>query len=167
MLRTTAFACLAVFLPISIHAADEPKKTFTLKDVAWFAGPWRSPADAKMLAEETWSTPSGGAMIGMFRMVNKDKPVIYEFLLMEEAADGVIMRLRHFKGAMAEVEKEPIRLKLVQATASEAIFENPDNEKPKRITYRLSKDELLTVTVETVRNGKKTAFALKFDRVKK
>jgi hypothetical protein len=77
------------------------------------------------------------------------------------------MRLRHFKTAMAEVEQDPIRLKLVKAGPSEAVFENPDNDMPKRITYSRAKGEHLTVTVETMRGGKSATFALKFERVKK
>ena len=148
-------------------AGDQPSPAFTMKNVAWFVGQWRSPASDKMLSEEHWSEPAGGAMIGMFRLVNGEKPVVYEFLLIEESADGVYMRLRHFKTAMAEVEKEPIRLKLIRASASEAVFENPDHEKPKRITYALAKPDQVVVSVETMRDGKKVTFPLKMERVKK
>ncbi|MBI3824114.1 MAG: hypothetical protein HY289_15710 [Planctomycetes bacterium] len=146
--------------------ADQPKSAYSLKDVAWFAGQWRSPV-SDALNEEHWSAPSGGAMMGMFRAVRLEKTVLFEFLLMEESADGVFMRLRHFKAGMAELEKEPVRLKLTKASAREAVFENPDNEKPKRITYSLGKDEKLTVTVETTRDGKSATFSLVFERVKK
>jgi hypothetical protein len=158
--------CFLAFASVGMSVADPPKSTFTLKDVAWFAGHWRSASD-NALNEEQWSQPAGGAMMGMFRAVRNEKPVLYEFLLMEETNDGVFIRLRHFKAGMAELEKEPIRLKLTKASEREAVFENPDNEKPKRITYRQSKDEKLTVTVETTRDGKSTTFKLEFDRVKK
>ncbi len=157
---------LCAFIGTTIAFA-QPATSFTLKDVAWFAGPWRSPASEKMLAEEHWSEPAGGAMIGMFRLVNGEKPVIYEFLLMEETKDGVFMRLRHYKTAMADVDKEPIRLKLVKSSKSEAVFENPDNEKPKRITYALTKPDQVLVTVETTRDGKSVTFPLKMERIKK
>jgi hypothetical protein len=148
---------------------DAPKDGFTLKDVAWFTGSWGNTAPAPTKFEEHWSTPAGGAMMGMFRLVNPTgKAPLYEFLLIEETADGVFMRLRHFKAAMAEVEKEPIRLKLTKATPNYALFENPDNEKPKRITYRFAKDEdEMTVTVESTRDGKPVSFTLKMQRMKK
>lgn len=161
------FVCVCALLSTTISASGQPAGTFTLKDVAWFAGPWRSPASEKMLAEEHWSEPAGGAMIGMFRLVNGEKPVIYEFLLLEETKDGVFMRLRHYKTAMADVDKEPIRLKLVKSSKSEAVFENPDNEKPKRITYALTTPDQVLVTVETTRDGKSVTFPLKLERVKK
>ena len=106
-------------------------------------------------------------MVGMFRLTNAEKPLLYEFLLIEETPDGVFMRLRHFKTAMAEVEKEPIRLKLTKASTTEAVFDNPDNEKPKRITYRLEQPDRMSVVVETTRDGKSAVFTLKMDKVKK
>jgi len=167
MIRTLLWCLIFLFMLTGTLSAGGQSKSFTTKNVAWFAGHWRSPASEKKLAEEQWTDAAGGAMVGMFRLVNADMPVIYEFLLIEETTDGVYMRLRHFKPAMEEVEKEPIRLKLVKATSHEAVFENPDHEKPKRITYRRTKAEHLTVTVDTMRDGKAATFALKFDRVKK
>lgn len=161
------FADAVYIVVLAADVSDKPGAAYRLKNVAWFAGQWRSPAAENALSEEHWSQPSGGAMIGMFRAIRAEKPVLYEFLLIEESADGVAMRLRRFKAGMAELEKEPIRLKLTKANSVEAVFENPDNEKPKRITYRLSKEEKLTVIVETTRNGQPTTFSLDFERVKK
>jgi hypothetical protein len=148
-------------------AGDTPKKGYTLKDVGWFVGQWKSPGSEKLTSEEHWTEPAAGSMIGMFRMLNGEKPIIYEFLMIEEGSDGVFMRLRHFKTAMAEVEKEPIRFKLTKASATEAVFENPDNEKPKRITYRLDQPNQMSEVVETMRDGKPSVFTLKLERAKK
>lgn len=156
-------ALVLLFLALPFAPAGEPKKT--LSELAWFVGQWRSPAGEKLLAEEHWSAPAGGAMIGMFRLVSDGKPVIYEFLLLEAEADGVTMRLRHYRSRMVDVDKEPIRLKLVEATAGKAVFENPDNDKPKRITYTLAKPDRMAVVVETTRDGKAVKFPLTMDRV--
>jgi lipoprotein-anchoring transpeptidase ErfK/SrfK len=160
-------AGVLLFFAAAFSESGQPKSGPTLKSVAWFAGQWRSPAGEKTHAEEHWTDAAGGSMVGMFRLVKAEKPVIYEFLMLEESKEGVYMRLRHFKAEMAEVEQEAIRLKLVKSTPGEAIFENPDNDKPKRITYSRNKSGLLTVTVETMRDGKTATFALKFERVKK
>jgi Domain of unknown function (DUF6265) len=167
MKHSLVLLCGLLMMGPGVTSADQPKKSYTLKDVAWFAGQWKSPASEKLTSEEHWSEPAVGAMIGMFRLTNAEKPLLYEFLMMDETPDGVTMRLRHFKTAMAEVEKEPIRLKLTKASSTEAVFENPDNEKPKRITYRLDQPNQISVVVETTRDGKSAAFTLKFEKVKK
>jgi hypothetical protein len=151
----------------SISATEAaPKADFTLKDVAWFAGHWRTQSSS-LLQEEFWSDAAGKAMVGTFRLVSNGKPVVYEFLLIEEQSDGVWMLLRHFNVGMKEREQLPVKCKLVKATAEEAVFENQSGDKPKRIVYAQTKKGELVVTVETVRDGKTVTFPLSFDRVKK
>ena len=165
-MKSTIASTLFLFVAAPCFSADETKTAFTLKDVAWFAGHWREKAD-KRLQEETWTDAAGGAMVGSFRLVVNDKPAIYEFLLIEENADGVFMLLRHFRSGMAELEQKPIKLKLVKANANNAVFENPDGDAPKRITYARNNEDALTVTVLTTRNGKPSTFVLNFKRVAK
>jgi hypothetical protein len=131
-------------------AAAEPAAT-KIDSVAWLAGRWQSPAGERVACEEHWSTPAGGAMLGMFRLVTGGRPGLYEILLLEEDADGVWMRLRHFRPQMVAQDK--------------LVFENPTDARPKRITYSLTGDEL-TATVETARDGKPVSFSLTMQRAK-
>src|SRR2546426_10091171 len=86
-----------------------------LGDAGWLVGAWKQ-ADAKDgTLEEVWSTPAGGAMVGTFRWLRDGKPVVYEFMLLEESADGVTLRVRHYRPQMVDLDKEPIRLKMTQA----------------------------------------------------
>jgi hypothetical protein len=154
---------LAPFLCVaSIGAVEPPTK---LDSVSWLVGRWQSPAGERVLSEEHWSAPAGGAMMGMFRLVSGGKPGVYESLLLEEEADGIWMRLRHFQPQMVAREQEPIKLKLTSSANEKLVFENPDNSQPKRIIYTLVGDDLFA-TVETERDGKTAAFSLKLRRVK-
>lgn len=152
----------SVALASSPSAADTPTK---LDSVSWLVGRWQSPAGDRVLSEEHWSAPAGGAMMGMFRLVSGGKPSVYESLLLEEEADGIWMRLRHFQPQMVAREQEPIKLKLTSSANEKLVFENPDNSSPKRIIYTLAGDDLFA-TVETERDGKTAAFSLKMRRVK-
>lgn len=134
-----------------------------LASVAWLAGRWQSAAGERVTCEEHWSAPAGKAMVGMFRLLSGERPGVYELLLLEEEADGVWLRLRHFRPNMVEMEKEPLKLKLASATADKLVFENPTGEQPKRITYALAGDEL-TAKVETTRGGKPATLTLKMKR---
>jgi Domain of unknown function (DUF6265) len=155
----------SLLLGFTAAAAEPSPDTSKIASVAWLAGRWRSPDEERIAAEEHWSAPAGGAMVGMFRLVNDGRPGIYELLLLEEQSDGVWMRLRHFRPKMVAREQEPIQLKLASAAADKLVFENPSGNQPKRITYALAGNEL-TATVETERDGKPAAFALKMQRAK-
>ena len=134
-----------------------------LESASWLAGRWQSAAGEQVACEEHWSTAAGGAMVGMFRLVNSGRPVVYELLLIEQETDGVWMRLRHFRPQMVALEQKPIKIKLVSASPEKLVFENPSGNQPKRVTYALA-DDVLTVTVETERGGKSAQFSLTMKR---
>jgi len=157
-----SFLLAPVLFVAMIEAADPPTQ---LDSASWLVGRWQSPEGERVMSEEHWSAPAGGAMMGMFRLVSGGKPGVYELLLMEEESDGVWMRLLHFRPQMVAQEQEPIKMKLTSATAEKLVFENPAGGRPKRIVYARSGDDL-TATVETEREGKPTAFSLKLRRVK-
>jgi Domain of unknown function (DUF6265) len=158
-----AVASAQLFFAALASAADPGANR--LESVRWLTGRWQSPAGEGVACEEHWSAQAGGAMVGMFRLLNGDRPGVYELLLLEEEADGVWMRMRHFRPKMVAQEQEPIKLKLASATPDTLVFENPTDGRPKRVIYALSGDEL-TATVETEREGKPATFALKMQRVR-
>ena len=115
-----------------------------------------------MTFEEHWTAPAAGGMMGMFRLLANDKVLVYEYLMLEQESDGTYMRLRHYRPGMVDVDPAPVRCRLTEATPQKLIFENPDGDKPKRISYVLNDQQLLTVTVETTRDGKPAMFTLRF-----
>jgi hypothetical protein len=160
--RYLASLVLLSLLATSVRAQTNVNK---IEAANWLVGRWQSPAGERVACEEHWTAPVGGAMVGMFRVASGGRPGVYELLLLEEEADGVWMRLRHFRPQMVAMEQEPLKLKLTSAAADKLVFENPTDGRPKRIIYALAGDDL-TATVETERDGKATTFALKMRRVK-
>jgi catechol 2,3-dioxygenase-like lactoylglutathione lyase family enzyme len=67
----------------------------TLADMAWLTGRWVGPALGGE-AEEIWSPPRAGSMMGMYRLVRDGKPVFYEFQTLVEVRGSLILRLKHF-----------------------------------------------------------------------
>lgn len=67
----------------------------TLADMAWLAGRWVGPAFGGE-AEEIWSAPRAGSMMGMYRLVRDGKPIFYEFQTLVEQGGSLMLRLKHF-----------------------------------------------------------------------
>jgi len=168
MLRTKSKIWLLLLSCCSSYllAADVPVAP-KLSDAAWLAGIWKSASGERMSFEEHWTAPAAGNMMGMFRLLAGEKVVVYEYLLIEQESDGTYMRLRHYQPKMVDVDKAPIRCRLAEATSQKLVFENPDSDKPKRITYSLDDGKQLSVAVETTREGKPTTFTLRFQRAEK
>jgi hypothetical protein len=146
-------------------AEGEQTSPNKIESAKWLVGRWESVPGERVRCEEHWSEPAAGGMVGMFRLISGERVGVYELLLLEEEADGVWMRLRHFRPQMVAQEPEPLKLKLASASAEKLVFENPGEGMPRRIVYALAGDEL-TATVETAREGKPVAFTLKMRRVK-
>lgn len=77
----------------------------TIADMAWMAGHWTGEGLGGVV-DEIWSPPSGGAMLGMFRLVKDGKPVFYELVTMSEEQGSLIIRLKHFHPDMKGWEEK-------------------------------------------------------------
>lgn len=109
--------------------------------LAWMAGDWRT-EPGKRQVDEHWSAPSGGSMLGMSRTVADGTTREFEFLRIVERADGV------FYVAHPGARSPGTEFKLTRSGDGEAVFENPQHDFPKRITYRRGADGTLTAVVD-------------------
>lgn len=128
-----------------------------LKNLNFMSGTWTGKMDWGEL-EEYWGEPMGDNMICSFRCVKDGKALFYEFIVIEQSAEGIpVMKLRHFNpGSIAWEDKEnPNDYPLVSITHNRAVFESAD-KKTRLIYERQDKSKLLAV-LEQEENGKVTA----------
>ena len=127
----------------------------TLADLAWLEGSWGGDALGGH-CEEIWSPPAGGSMMGMFRLVSKDKTSLFEFLVFEETSAGVNLHFKHFDPDLKPWEEgEVLTLKLDHATDRSWTFLSPDPaQSPSRMVYSRPDDDQMIVSVETQQEGR-------------
>ncbi|MDJ0938529.1 MAG: DUF6265 family protein [Woeseiaceae bacterium] len=127
----SAIVLLAI-APANTAAADD----ISIDQLAWLAGCWamdgRDPGSV-----EHWLAPAGGAMLGISRVVRDGRMVSFEFMRIEETADGVLRFIA------APVGQAPTAFWLEQIEQSSATFANPDHDFPQRIHYERAGDRLL------------------------
>ena len=94
-----------------------------ITDLAWLVGSWTGEGLGGQI-DEVWSQPSGGAMVGYFRLVRDGKPVFYEILTLREVDGSVEMRLKHVNPDMTgwEEKNDFVTFKLVKLDATAAYF---------------------------------------------
>jgi len=126
----------------------------TIADVSWIAGDWQTPAGGRRQIEEHWTGVAGGSMMGVSRTIASDKTVEFEYLRIEQRADGVYY-VAHPKARCPGTD-----FKLTRASATEAVFENPQHDFPKRIIYRKT-DDGLTASVDGGEGSKAMSFPFK------
>jgi len=120
---------LLLLLTLAVPLSASPK----LEDLSWMTGHWTATIDGWAM-EEVWLAPAGGMMLGMHRDVKGAKSS-FEFLRIASTPDGLAY--------LAQPSGRPVTaFALVEATPARAVFANPKNDFPQRITYTLVEGRL-------------------------
>ena len=149
MLRAGSMVILFILM-LTINAATQ---TPTLADLAWMSGAWETAPGGRRQIEEHWTVAAGATMMGMSRTVAGEKTVEFEYLRIEQRADGIYY-VAHPKARCPGTD-----FKLTRASANEAVFENPQHDFPKRIIYRKGADDSLTASVDGGEGTKTISYA--------
>jgi len=145
--------CVVAVLLMGVFAVSGVAQTRTLADLAWMVGSWETGPGGKRQIEEHWTQAAGATMIGMGRTVAGEKTVEFEYLRIEQRADGIYY-VAHPKAQCPGTD-----FKLTRASATEAVFENPQHDFPKRIIYRKGEDDSLTASVDGGEGTKAITYA--------
>lgn len=130
----------------------------TIDDLAWIAGCWAIEG-AEAGTGELWSAPAGGIMLGTNRAVRDGRAVAHEFLQIREVEGGSLEYV-----AAPEGQSET-RFALVDLTAEEVTFENPSNDFPRRIIYRLEDTDRLVARIEGTSDGEAVGLDIPMERI--
>ena len=151
MLKRCALAIVFTLLFVTQASTQTP----TLADLSWIAGDWQTAPGGRRQIEEHWMQVAGGSMMGMSRTVAGEKTVEFEYIRIEQRADGIYY-VAHPKARCPGTD-----FKLTRASATEAVFENPQHDFPKRIIYRKGADDSLTAITDDGEGSKAITFAFK------
>ncbi len=95
----------------------------SIGDMEWLAGNWIG-TGLGGYSEEIWSKPSGGIMMGAYRLIKDGKPVLYEMMLLVETEGLLVLRLKHFHGNFVgwEEKDRSVDFKFVSRSGSRMHF---------------------------------------------
>ena len=93
--KTIAIAAALLAAACAAQAQTATPPPAAIEDAAWLAGRWVGEGFGGQM-EETWAPPVGGQMVGHFRHWRDGQPQFYEIMLLDIAAGGVRMRVKHF-----------------------------------------------------------------------
>jgi len=116
----------------------------TLADFAWLEGRWQGTWGPRV-AEQSWTSPKAGTMLGTFRLVEDEKTLVLELFALMEKPDAINFYIRHFTPALVPWEKtDATFLRLASFDATKAIFENPVDGEPKHsVVTRVDADTFI------------------------
>ena len=112
--------------------------TGAVTDAAWLAGSWRGQHGE---VEEHWTRASGRTMLGLGRTVVQGGTMAFEFMRIEERADGLVFVAHPSAGPGVEFRRTACEPGLLR-------FENPAHDFPKVVEYRRTGDDTIVANVE-------------------
>ena len=101
----------------------EERPAATLDDAAFLIGRWRGTAFGEKM-EESWSEPSGGTMVGTFKLFSSDEPAMYELMLLTVEDGTLSLKVKHFNPDFTawEDKEDYINFRLVAKADGELHF---------------------------------------------
>jgi hypothetical protein len=150
-MRTLA-ACAAMFSAATLAQAPPATPdivklpTDSMAELSWLYGCWGGKVNQRDFREQ-WMPLRGNQLIGLGSTEFEGKLSSYEYLRIEQRADGI------YYVAVPSGQKEAA-FKLVSAAKDERdksstfVFENPQHDFPQRISYRRGTEGWLYATVE-------------------
>ncbi len=147
--------------------ATNPPSKPSLGEFAWLAGRWQG-AWGPRVAQQVWTAPKAGIMMGTFQLAENDKTLVLELFTMVDGSDGIKFHLRHFTPSLVAWEKPgPTVLDLLSADAKSIVFENPVDGQPKRTTItRVDPDTYILKSEIVPEKGDPQITEITYHRVK-
>ena len=101
----------------------EERPAATLADARFLVGSWAGTAFGEKM-EESWSAPTGGSMVGTFKLFDGDEPAMYELMLLTVEDGTLSLKVKHFNADFTAWEDKPdyVNFKLVKLSANELHF---------------------------------------------
>lgn len=151
---------LTLSLLTALVAAGQKQPVTSIEDFDRMAGCWEHSDKAKnLLITEQWMKPAGTSILGMGRTVKNGKTVGFEYMRIEQNADGI------FFISKPSENKEETAFKLKSSTLTEVVFENPEHDFPQRVIYKLLGTKM-TGRIEGNNNGKFLGIDFPMNKVK-
>jgi hypothetical protein len=151
-----ALICLSVLVMLGLAAAEKIVNPKPVQIISWLDGRWVK-AYGDNFMEEHWSN-LGGTFMGMCQEMKDGKATFLEISVIEPDGEDTVMRIRHFgpglKSAWEEKEA-PMVFKLGEHSNKKAVFEGAGVNQGEKVVYSLLTKDILDITTEFLRGGKK------------
>ena len=138
---------------------DSESPMASIEELAWLEGHWQADALGGT-AEEIWSAPRAGAMMGMFRAERNEEISFYEFFTVRETNGSLLLQIKHFHRDLVgwEGKDESVDFPLVKLQDRTVWFDG--------LTMKMMDNDHLTVYVRSEnRDGSESELVFPYRRV--
>ncbi len=173
MRRFMFYGLLLLWAGLFTSSASADKQ-IRLSDFAFVIGAWAgieqnatnpmadTPTSSATISEN-WTEPVADAMTGVFTWAEGSKILVYEFIVVRQTDEGLIMRFKHFNGDLIgwEQKDEFLELEAVKSAENEITFHQTNGDL--RLEYRLLEGKLLEI-IAADKNSHEVQFSFEMIR---
>ena len=160
-MNVTKKQLIVLALMASAPVMAKAQKRPAAKDIAWLQGTWEMKSGNSVTYEE-WSRVDDTTYIGRSYAVKGSDTMIFETIRIVQR-NGV---LQYIPTVRNQNGGEPVPFNCTGKKGNKLIFENPQHDFPKKITYAPSSANALTAEISGLRNGKEKKIQFPMTRVK-
>ena len=142
-------------LAICCFSCEQKSATYAeLEKASWFLGRWENKTTEGTFSEE-WKKENDSLLLGKSFFIKENDTLFSETVRLEQQKNDLF----YIVSVPNQNEEKPVEFKLTSSTSDYLVFENPEHDFPKKITYKLvNKDSLYA---EISGDGKSQGFPFK------
>lgn len=114
---------------VALLVIAKPVVGQTLDDLAFLSGCWEGPLSSGGVIEEFYSAPSDNLIVGTTRYLRDGRTVMFEFTSIVHDSSGIVL------WPYPRGHKSTDGFRLTSIDGHGAVFEAPEHDFPKRISY--------------------------------
>ena len=152
---------LILLLLLTILSCKKGEKTNLLNEIDWLIGTWENNSDKGNLLE-IWKKENDSVYSGQsFYIIAKDT-LHFETIQLKQISDSLLYR-SSVKGQDNDLALD---FKLTSKTQNQFVFENPKNDYPKKIVYKLITRDSLVAIISGIQQGKTSSETFSMKKIK-
>lgn len=140
----------ALFVVITLLGVAPPSQAQTLDDLAFLGGCWEGPLSRGGVIEEFYSAPSDNLIVGTTRYVRDGETVMFEFSAIVSDSGGIAL------WPYPRGRKSADGFRLTSLDDHAAVFEAPEHDFPKRISYIIESPDVRIARIDDGTDGGKS-----------
>ena len=135
-------AVRALFPLFALLVLASPGESQSLDDLAFLSGCWEGPLSRGGAIEEFYSAPSDNLIVGTTRYLRDGHTVMFEFSSIVHDSTGIVL------WPYPRGNKSADGFRLTTVDGHGAIFEAPEHDFPKRISYLIESPDVRIARID-------------------
>ena len=139
--------------------AESQEKT-PMQKLLWIVDSWVSPDGSDSRSYEEWKVTGDNLYEGSSKTIKNGEVTFSEILKIENTPEGI------YYVADVPHNPAPVKFQLTSVSDSSAVFENPEHDFPKKITYLLEEGNLHAFIEGPGKDGKMKKIDFYFNKMR-